>query len=186
MTTSDQVIAVRVGLYLVFVAAPRRRQRRRRLRQGARGRRGSPQHDRRAWRVAPFHPSPAGACARPVSAEHSRRRSLSCVSGCRWRRARPRPGGLARRAALPALARVWARLAFMASEVVFFQGELAHADYTAAPEPSGPILRQSKQSRTCGDSSTGATGSTGTTGPWNRLTLVSFFSFRICLQNWER
>ena len=29
--------------------------------------------------------------------------------------------------------RIWARLAFMASEVVFFQGELAHADYTAAP-----------------------------------------------------
>jgi hypothetical protein len=34
------------------------------------------------------------------------------------------------------LARVWAKLAFMASEVVFFQGELAHAQYTAAP----PIL----------------------------------------------
>jgi hypothetical protein len=32
------------------------------------------------------------------------------------------------------LVRVWAKLAFMASEVVFFQGELAHAQYTAAPE----------------------------------------------------
>jgi hypothetical protein len=31
------------------------------------------------------------------------------------------------------LARVWAKLAFMASEIVFFQGELAHARYTAAP-----------------------------------------------------
>ena len=31
------------------------------------------------------------------------------------------------------LLRVWAKLAFMASEVVFFQGELAHAHYTAAP-----------------------------------------------------
>lgn len=31
------------------------------------------------------------------------------------------------------LLRVWAKLAFMASEVVFFQGELAHAEYTAAP-----------------------------------------------------
>jgi hypothetical protein len=31
------------------------------------------------------------------------------------------------------LFRVWAKLAFMASEVVFFQGELAHAQYTAAP-----------------------------------------------------
>lgn len=31
------------------------------------------------------------------------------------------------------LARVWAKLAWMASEVVFFQGELAHATYTAAP-----------------------------------------------------
>jgi hypothetical protein len=36
------------------------------------------------------------------------------------------------------LARIWAKLAFMASEVVFFQGELAHATYTAAPEPSWP------------------------------------------------
>ena len=36
------------------------------------------------------------------------------------------------------VARVWARLAFMASEVVFFQGELAHADYTAAPLPVWP------------------------------------------------
>jgi hypothetical protein len=36
------------------------------------------------------------------------------------------------------LARVWAKLAFMASEVVFFQGELAHATYTAAPEPVWP------------------------------------------------
>jgi hypothetical protein len=34
--------------------------------------------------------------------------------------------------------RIWARLAFMASEVVFFQGELAHADYTAAPLPVWP------------------------------------------------
>lgn len=34
------------------------------------------------------------------------------------------------------LARVWAKLAFVASEIVFFQGELAHAQYTAAP----PIL----------------------------------------------
>jgi hypothetical protein len=36
------------------------------------------------------------------------------------------------------LCRVWAKLAFMASEVVFFQGELAHADYTAAPLPVWP------------------------------------------------
>lgn len=36
------------------------------------------------------------------------------------------------------LFRVWAKLAFMASEVVFFQGELAHAQYTAAPEPIWP------------------------------------------------
>jgi hypothetical protein len=34
--------------------------------------------------------------------------------------------------------RLWARLGFMASEVVFFQGELAHAQYTAAPEPVWP------------------------------------------------
>ena len=34
--------------------------------------------------------------------------------------------------------RIWARLAFMASETVFFQGELAHAQYTAAPEPVWP------------------------------------------------
>lgn len=36
------------------------------------------------------------------------------------------------------LVRVWAKLAFMASEVVFFQGELAHAQYTAAPAPVWP------------------------------------------------
>ena len=36
------------------------------------------------------------------------------------------------------LFRVWAKLAFMASEIVFFQGELAHAHYTAAPEPLWP------------------------------------------------
>jgi hypothetical protein len=32
----------------------------------------------------------------------------------------------------------FARLAFMASEAVFFQGELAHAHYTAAPVPTWP------------------------------------------------
>jgi hypothetical protein len=36
------------------------------------------------------------------------------------------------------LGRVWTRLAFMASEVVFFQGELAHAQYTAAPPLAWP------------------------------------------------
>ena len=36
------------------------------------------------------------------------------------------------------LVRLWAKLAFMASETVFFQGELAHAQYTAAPEPVWP------------------------------------------------
>lgn len=36
------------------------------------------------------------------------------------------------------VARIWARLAFMASEVVFFQAELAHAHYAAAPEPIWP------------------------------------------------
>lgn len=36
------------------------------------------------------------------------------------------------------LARIWARLSFIASEAVFFQGELAHAGYTAAPEPLWP------------------------------------------------
>ncbi len=36
------------------------------------------------------------------------------------------------------LCRVGAKLAWMASEVVFFQGELAHASYTAAPLPLWP------------------------------------------------
>ena len=36
------------------------------------------------------------------------------------------------------LARIWAKLAFMASEVAFFQGELAHAGYTAAPVSRWP------------------------------------------------
>jgi len=36
------------------------------------------------------------------------------------------------------LLRVWSKLAWMAGEVVFFQGELAHATYTAAPLPMWP------------------------------------------------
>jgi hypothetical protein len=36
------------------------------------------------------------------------------------------------------LFRLWSKLAFMASEVVFFQGELAHAGYTAAAVPIWP------------------------------------------------
>jgi hypothetical protein len=36
------------------------------------------------------------------------------------------------------LFRIWAKLAFMASEVVYFQGELAHATFTAAPERRWP------------------------------------------------
>jgi hypothetical protein len=36
------------------------------------------------------------------------------------------------------VARLWGKLAFVASEVVFFQGELAHAQYTARPEPLWP------------------------------------------------
>jgi hypothetical protein len=36
------------------------------------------------------------------------------------------------------LARVWAKLAWMAGEVVFFQGDLAHATYTAMPEQMWP------------------------------------------------
>jgi hypothetical protein len=36
------------------------------------------------------------------------------------------------------LVRVWAKLAFAASEIAFFQGELAHAHYTAMPEPLWP------------------------------------------------
>lgn len=36
------------------------------------------------------------------------------------------------------VARIWARLGFIGSEVVFFQGELAHATYTAPPAPKWP------------------------------------------------
>jgi hypothetical protein len=36
------------------------------------------------------------------------------------------------------LARLWIRLGCLASEVVLFQRELAHAHYTAAPEPTWP------------------------------------------------
>lgn len=36
------------------------------------------------------------------------------------------------------VARIWARMAFLGSEAVFYQGELAHARYTAAPEPVWP------------------------------------------------
>lgn len=40
--------------------------------------------------------------------------------------------------ALYVVGRVWARLTWMAGEVVFFQGELAHASYVAAPMPVWP------------------------------------------------
>jgi hypothetical protein len=36
------------------------------------------------------------------------------------------------------LGRIWAKLAFMASEVAFFQGELAHRPYAAMPDPIWP------------------------------------------------
>lgn len=34
--------------------------------------------------------------------------------------------------------RIWGRMAFLGSEAVFYQGELAHAQYTAAPVPRWP------------------------------------------------
>ncbi len=36
------------------------------------------------------------------------------------------------------IVRIWGRMAFLGSEAVFYQGELAHADYTAAPLPRWP------------------------------------------------
>ncbi len=36
------------------------------------------------------------------------------------------------------VARIWARMAFLGSEAVFYQGELAHAEYAAAPMPRWP------------------------------------------------
>ena len=36
------------------------------------------------------------------------------------------------------LARLWTKLLFYASQTAFFQGELAHAEYTAAPQPLWP------------------------------------------------
>jgi hypothetical protein len=36
------------------------------------------------------------------------------------------------------VARIWGRMAFLGSEAVFYQGELAHAQYTAAPLPRWP------------------------------------------------
>jgi hypothetical protein len=36
------------------------------------------------------------------------------------------------------IARIWGRMAFLGSEAVFYQGELAHAQYTAAPLPRWP------------------------------------------------
>ena len=59
-----------------------------------------------------------------------------------WVQASPAPGAAPSLALLIVLlyllGRLWAKLAFLASEVVFFQGELAHADYTAAPLPVWP------------------------------------------------
>jgi hypothetical protein len=36
------------------------------------------------------------------------------------------------------LARLWTRLLFFASQTAFFQSELAHAEYVAAPLPVWP------------------------------------------------
>lgn len=36
------------------------------------------------------------------------------------------------------IVRIWGRMAFLTSEAVFYQGELAHAHYTAAPLPRWP------------------------------------------------
>jgi hypothetical protein len=36
------------------------------------------------------------------------------------------------------LARLWVKLVFYASETAFFQSQLAHAEYTAAPQPVWP------------------------------------------------
>ena len=36
------------------------------------------------------------------------------------------------------LANLWARMAWLGSEIAFFQSELAHARYTAAPLPMWP------------------------------------------------
>jgi sugar phosphate isomerase/epimerase len=59
-----------------------------------------------------------------------------------WAQAEPRADASSWLALLLVLlylaARIWVKLAFMASEVVFFQGELAHIDYTAAPLPVWP------------------------------------------------
>jgi hypothetical protein len=59
-----------------------------------------------------------------------------------WVQARPSPDAPPAVALLLVLlyllGRLWAKLAFFASEVVFFQGELAHADYTATPLPIWP------------------------------------------------
>lgn len=46
------------------------------------------------------------------------------------------------------LVRIWLRLVFIASEVVFFQGELAHAGYTARPPHVWPTRRPPRPFRT--------------------------------------
>ena len=48
------------------------------------------------------------------------------------------PGSLAAALLVYGILRTWARLVWMAGEVVFFQGELAHATYTARPLPEWP------------------------------------------------
>ena len=50
----------------------------------------------------------------------------------------PRRGWRERLRTIWLAARLWVKLTFYASEVAFFQGELAHAGYTAGPEPVWP------------------------------------------------
>lgn len=47
-------------------------------------------------------------------------------------------GSIAAALVIYVVLRVWSRLVWMAGEVVFFQGELAHATYTARPSPEWP------------------------------------------------
>ena len=136
--------SIRVVLYLRLRGCSRRMQPDVRLRQGARGRRGSPQHARRARRGAPFlrrNGAAVGLYLPDVTL------FSPCVAVVRPRRARRAGSGWSMWLGFAigqvyVLARLWVKLVFWASETALFQGRLAHAGYVAAPRPQrGRITR---------------------------------------------
>ena len=146
VTVERTAFLVRVGAVRRLRPPARRMQRRLRLREGARGRRGSPQHARRDPRGGGLHRaqlaaprrcsiSPTSCCSRWWSAIYAARRARRG-----WNSAR-RCGSGSPSVRLYVLARLWVKLVFWASETALFQA--------ASPTP-GTSPRRCRVARVAG------------------------------------